>query len=82
MAEHRLHQAMARPLAMAGIARVVGAVLAVAVIETDQVGDKAAAPTRLATRPAHPILSVNPTSCRSVLRRAVLAIAPRPKKLL
>jgi hypothetical protein len=73
---------------MACIARVVGAVLAVAVIETDQVGDKAEAPTRLATRamtatrPAHPILSVNPTSCRSVLHRTVLAIAPRPKKLL
>ena len=59
--------------------------LAVDVIETDQAGDKAAAPTRLgtkATTPAHPILSVNLTSYRSVLHRTDLATPPQPKKLL
>jgi hypothetical protein len=65
---------MARLLVMAPIARVVGVVLVVDVIETDQAGDRALAPTRpgmTTTRPAHPILNVNPMSFPSARRRIV-----------
>lgn len=65
---------MARRLAMAPIARVVDVAHVVDVIETDQAGDKAAAPARpgmATTRPAHPILNVNPMSFPSARRRIV-----------
>jgi hypothetical protein len=65
---------MARLLATAPIARVVGVVLVVDVIETDQVGGRAAAPTRpgmTTTKSAHPILNVNPMSFPSARLRIV-----------
>ena len=76
---------MARLQATEPIARVVGVVLAAGATETGLAVARAAVLANLetkATRPAHPISSVSPTSCQSVRHSTVLVTRPQPKNPL